>query len=153
MTSPCWDLVAKWESVEPVSHRVPVPEGLVRAMVVVAWQLKWYGWAGITLIAFYGAGRVGEVLKCCREDLLFPSDILDKDHEGLFLRLRQFKSLGRQPARTQRMEIRDAAAVSLLSRIFEGFPRHLRLYQGSPSLIGEGGMQFGVCVACLQSFA
>ena len=134
LTSPCWDLVAKWETVEPVCHRVPVPEGLVRAMVVMAWQLKWFGWAGITLIAFYGAGRVGEVLKCCREDLLFPSDILDRDHEGLFLRLRQFKSLGRQPARTQHMEIRDPAAVALLSKIFEGFPKHVRLYQGTPSL-------------------
>ena len=66
-------------------------------------------------------------------DLLFPSDILDRDHQGIFLQLRQFKGLGRQPARVQHMEIRDPSAVRLLTCIYEHVPKDLLLYNSSPS--------------------
>lgn len=83
-------------------------------MIVVGWHLGWYSRVGITLVAYYGAGRVGEVIRCCRVDMLFPSDILDVDHAGIFLNLRQFKALGRQPARVQHMEIHDCSFTSTL---------------------------------------
>eukprot|EP00438_Fugacium_kawagutii_P022593 Skav212131 [mRNA] locus=scaffold1323:119679:120781:- [translate_table: standard] len=63
LTRPCWDLISKWEIAEPVQHRPPIPEGIVKCLVSVGWQLGWRAWCGITLLAFYGAGRVGEVLK------------------------------------------------------------------------------------------
>lgn len=133
LSLPCWDLVAKWELMEPVCHRVPVPEGLLQAFVVIAWQLKWYSWVGVTLIAYYGAGRVGEVLRCLRRDLVFPQDILDRDFGGIFLQLKQFKALGRQPARIQHMEIRDETAVRILTAVYAHVPKDTPLYGASPS--------------------
>ena len=133
LTQPCWELVSKWEIVEPVCHRTPVPEGLLKALVVTAWQLRWFSWVGVTLIAFYGAGRVGEVLRCYRSDLICPSDVLDRDHSGIFLQLRQFKALGRQPSKIQHMEIQDANAIRLICCVFEHFPKDMLLYAASPS--------------------
>ena len=42
---PAWELVSRCELQEPVTHRVPIPEPLVRAMVVTAWLHGWYAWA------------------------------------------------------------------------------------------------------------
>lgn len=114
-------------------HRVPIPEGLVRALVVLAWQLGWFSWVGITLIAYFGAGRVGEILHCKRQDLVFASDLLDKNHESIYLQLKRFKSLGRQAAHVQHMEIRDSGAVKILRSIYEHCPKSTMLFGGSPS--------------------
>ena len=133
LTAPCWDLISKWERVEPVTHRVPVPEGLVKALVVVAWHLRWYSWAGVTLLAFYGAGRVGEVLKCRREDLLMPKDLMDVEQHSIYLRLAQFKALGRQSARIQHMEVSDEHAVKIICAVFSHLPASSSLFVGSPS--------------------
>ena len=72
-----WDIVARWENQQPVTHRTPVPESMVRAMSAVAWHHGWFSWVGATLISFYGAGRLGEVLRCQRSDLVFPEDLLE----------------------------------------------------------------------------
>lgn len=66
--------------------------------------------------------------------MLFPSDILDVDHAGVYLNLRQFKALGRQPARIQYMEIHDSVASRLLCSIYEHYPKDAPLFSGSPSL-------------------
>lgn len=62
MMQPAWDYVARWELQEPVNHRVPIAEPLVRALIVLAWQRKWFAWSAATVIAFYGGGRLGEIL-------------------------------------------------------------------------------------------
>lgn len=100
-----WEIVQRWESQTPVVHRrrVPVPEALLKAMCSLAWQRRWYTWVGISLLAFYGAGRLGEIIACAREDLVLPTDLCD-DHQAVFLRLRRFKSPHRQPAKVQRMK-------------------------------------------------
>lgn len=55
-----WDMVKRWELQQPVTHRVPVPQGVVHAMCVMAWHRGWFDWIGITLLAYYGGGRVGD---------------------------------------------------------------------------------------------
>ena len=108
-----WQLVSRWEVSEPVQHRPPVPEVIVLAMVVLAWNLAWFGWAGVTLIAFYGAGRIGEVLRCGREDLLLPCDTCGETKDSAFLKLQSFKALGRQPSKVQHMKIHEREVVKL----------------------------------------
>ena len=115
-----WELVERWELQCPVSHRVPVPEVLMKALCSLAWHRRWYTWVGVTLLSFYGAGRLGEVIHCKRRDLLLPGDLCN-DINVAFLRLLRFKSLLRQPARVQHMRISDSYAVSLLSMIFGNF--------------------------------
>lgn len=133
ITRPCWDLISKWEIAEPVRHRPPIPEGLVKCLVTAGWRLGWRAWCGVTLLAFYGAGRVGEVLRCSRGDLVFPVDMLDSGFSGIYLCLKRFKSLGRQPAKVQHMQILDGRAVKLLGKIFKDYPAEALLYAGSPS--------------------
>ena len=130
----CWELVGRWELCEPVSHRPPIPEVVVKSMICLAWQLGWLRWCGVTLLAFYGAGRIGEVLRCRREDLLFPRDALDEKSGAIFLQLKQFKSLGRQPSRVQRMKVENAQACRLLSKIYLDQPAATVLYPCSASV-------------------
>eukprot|EP00438_Fugacium_kawagutii_P003588 Skav221596 [mRNA] locus=scaffold1698:358778:363001:+ [translate_table: standard] len=129
-----WDLVSRWEISEPVQHRPPVPEVVVLAMVVLAWQLRWFAWVGATLIAFFGAGRIGEVLRCQRRDLLLPSDSCGELKKTAFLKLAAFKALGRQPARVQHMKISDPEAVALLERIYSGLDKEESIFGASPAV-------------------
>ena len=101
-----------------LKHRTPVPESLVQSLCVLAWHHRWYSWVGATLLAFYGAGRLGEVLRCSREDLVLPEDVLEPQGSAVFLRLRSFKSRMRQPAKIQHMKVTDGLACRLLSKIF-----------------------------------
>ena len=126
-----WELVRRWEFQEPVSHRPPLPEGIVKGLVCLAWQLRWYSWCGVTLIAFYGAGRLGEILKCLRKDLILPRDTVGEVHGDAFLELRRFKSLTRQPARVQHMRIADGYCVKLLSAIYGHYEGSAYLFDGS----------------------
>eukprot|EP00435_Cladocopium_sp_Y103_P009103 s810_g2.t1 len=125
-----WEIVERWELQCPVTHRTPVPEVIVKAMCSCAWQRGWFSWVGITLLAFYGAGRLGEVIACCREDLLLPRDLCE-DTAAAFLRLRRFKSLHRQPARVQHMRVSDPVALRLLDRIFGAMDFSTALFPGT----------------------
>ena len=113
-----WEMVERWECLNPTVHRNPVPEVIVKAMCCLAWHWGWHAWVGATILAFYGAGRVGEVLRCSREDLLLPSDLLEPPGTAVFLRLRTFKSRNRQPARVQHMRVSEPTASKIISRIF-----------------------------------
>ena len=71
MMQPAWEMVERWESLVPVRHRTPVPEALVQSLCVLAWQMKWYAWVGATVLAFYGAGRLGEILSATERILFY----------------------------------------------------------------------------------
>ena len=69
---------------EPTQHRIPIPEQLMKSMVVLAWVFGWSSWACATLIAFYGGGRVGEILQAFGEDLILPSDLMEGGFSPIF---------------------------------------------------------------------
>ena len=127
-----WDMVERWECLNPTVHRNPVPEVIVKSMCCLAWHWGWYTWVGATVLSFYGAGRVGEVLRCSREDLLLPSDILEPSGSAVFLRLRNFKSKNRQPARVQHMRVSDPSASRILTRIFRKLQMDRPLFDTTP---------------------
>ncbi|CAE7469662.1 unnamed protein product [Symbiodinium sp. KB8] len=60
---PAWDQVTRWERLEPTKHRTPMPEPIMLAMCALALSWNWDAWAAATLFCFYGACRIGEVLK------------------------------------------------------------------------------------------
>ncbi len=74
--SELWDMVTRWESLQPCVHRIPLPAAIFRAMVSVAMSWQWFRFAAALGIAFYGIGRPGEVLAGKRRDLVLPSDML-----------------------------------------------------------------------------
>ena len=127
-----WEIVERWEAISPVKHRSPVPEVVVRALCSLAWHWGWFSFVGATLLSFYGAGRLGEVLRCTREDLLLPEDLLEATGSHVFLRLRQFKSLNRQAAKVQHMRVTDRKASFLLSQIFRRLPMAQPLFGSTP---------------------
>ena len=100
------------EAQEPVKHLVPLPEAVVKAMCTLGWFHEWYGWALATALPFYVGQRLR--LKCCREDLLFPSFLAEDGYVPVFLRLRFFKSKFRNPAHAQHLKISDATKYILL---------------------------------------
>ena len=132
-TGTAWELVRRWEVQEPVTHRPPLPEGLLKAFCSTAWQLGWYEWVGICLIAFYGAGRLGEIIRCRRGDLILPADTLEDDVTSAFLQLRTFKSQNRQKAKIQHMKVQNTIAVKIVTKIFRRYPAERQLFSGSAS--------------------
>lgn len=122
-----WNMVERWELQAPVVHRTPMPESLLKAMCVVAWHRRWFSWVGVTLLAFYGAGRLGEVPYCRRSDLVLPDDLGESGHV-VFLQLRRFKSLRRVAARVQHMKIADVTAVKVITKIFKLLPYDSALF-------------------------
>lgn len=132
-TGVAWEMVRRWEMQEPVTHRPPVPEGLLRALCALGWMHGWYEWVGVCLLAFYGGGRVGEILRCRKFDLILPADTMEADVKAAFLQLRSFKSRLRQPAKIQHMKISDPMAVKLLTKIFYNYERERILFFGTAS--------------------
>ena len=126
-----WELVRRWENQEPVSHRTPLPEGIAKAFLVQAWLYQWTEWVGVTLIAFYGAGRIGEIIRCRRGDLILPSDTLGEYCDAAFLQLRTFKSKTRQRAKVQHMKVSNSLAVKLLTMIYKDYPQANYIFTGS----------------------
>ena len=127
-----WELISRWEAQEPVQHRVPIPEPLVRAMIVLSWLFGWRSWSCATAIAFYGGGRLGEILKCTRQDLLLPSDFLERGVSPVFLKLTQFKSRNRQPAKVQHLRIVEKTACEILHVALRRLAPEVSLFGGSP---------------------
>ena len=135
--SVAWDYATRWQNQEPTVHRQPLPMPILKAMVSLAWMLGWRRWVGVTLLAFFGIGRVGEVIRCTRKQLLLPSDILDSDCKDAFLVLYVSKTMFRQPARIQHMKVTDQYVVRLLTIIFSDFDRNVLLYYGGAGVYGR----------------
>ncbi|CAE7767227.1 Rraga [Symbiodinium sp. CCMP2592] len=132
-TYECWNLVSKWEVVEPLQHRAPLPEVILRAMVCLALLWKWERVAGILLISFWGISRPGEALRSLRSDMLLPSDLCLGDKAVCYLKIRSPKTGRRTKARVQHISVRNAAVLPLLERVFKNLAPNEALFPGSPS--------------------
>ena len=126
-----WDYASRWH-VLATKHRVPLPALLMQSMIVLAMSLGWHRWAGCCLLAFYGVGRIGEVLRCRRRDLLLPADLLDLENDHCFLVLNSSKTMHRGGGRVQHIKIEEKEITCLVASIFDPFDRDALLYPGSP---------------------
>eukprot|EP00928_Gymnodinium_smaydae_P051330 TRINITY_DN3486_c0_g1_i2.p1 TRINITY_DN3486_c0_g1~~TRINITY_DN3486_c0_g1_i2.p1 ORF type:complete len:328 (+),score=20.15 TRINITY_DN3486_c0_g1_i2:273-1256(+) len=123
-----WAVVTEWQVRHPTKHRSPLPEPVVLAMCMVAISLGWFRWAGVTLAAFYGIARTGEMLAALRSHLVLPSDLLLANLGRAYIHVSAPKTgRGRGPAQ-QHVTIRLSWLVSLLSEIFEHLPASEPLY-------------------------
>ena len=129
---PCWELVARWEAQQPVTHRTPVPEALLKALCTIGWLRGWFAWTIATAVSFYGGARVGEVLRCSREDLLLPCDLAEDGVQPVFVRLRHFKSKFRNPAQVQHLRIEDRTTYLLLHKVFKNLDKAEPLFNTTP---------------------
>ena len=68
---------------------------IVKALIALSWCLGYQAFAGATVLAFFGLGRIGEVLRAFRSDLLLPGTDMWDEEELAFLRLRSSKTATR----------------------------------------------------------
>ena len=127
-----WQLVTKWELMEPTSHRPPLPEPVLAAMISLGLAWGWEQWTCTLIFSFFGACRVGEVLHARREHLLLPSDLLS-DSPVAYLKIINPKSR-RRGARTQYATVSEARFMPLFELVWNRkvFPKGNTLYGGSP---------------------
>ena len=79
--------MSRWELLEPLQHRPPLPEPVLHAMCTLAVLWGWSRWAAGTLTGFYAICRPGEPLRARREHLVTSEDLLETGSE-IFLRIR-----------------------------------------------------------------
>ena len=127
---PAWQVVSKWELLEPTNHRPPMPEPLMAAMAALGWLWGWKRWTATLVFSFVGACRVGEVLHARRSHLLLPSDLLS-DQPIAYLKIISPKSR-RRGARIQYATFDYAALVPLLEIAWANLDRDALLYGASP---------------------
>ena len=127
-----WDVIKKWETVEPVCHRTPLPWAIYKAMVAFAINLQWFRFACVMILSFEGICRPGEALGALREDVLLPSDLLSEQMDRAYLRIKKPKSRLRGLGLVQHATISHPLAVKFLERVLKQLPLKQRVYPGSP---------------------
>ena len=130
---PAWDMVSRWQEVEPVCHRTPLPEIIFQAMVGIALTLRWKHWAAAAVAAFYAVSRPGELLHARRQHVLTPGDLLDETHPWVYIRIEKPKSR-RRGARIQHVKLNEPSAVRFLERAWKHLQPNELLYPGSPNM-------------------
>ena len=126
-----WDIVTRWQIVQPLSHRAPLPLAVMQAMVTTGVMLGFPRWAACVALTFEGIGRVGEVLRARRGLLTLPSDSLSCDGRA-FLRVDQPKTGRRGGGKVQHISV-EGPLVVFLENVFGGLPPEAPLFPGSSS--------------------
>ena len=148
-----WQLIQKWERIEPMNHRTPMPRVIYQAMVATALLWGWYKWSGICVLAFEGLCRPGEPLAAFRSDLLLSSDLVVEDPATVFLRIANPKGRRRGVGLVQHTKISDLAVAKFLQFAFGNLkqvrafvwrlPVLLSKKMGSAFEISDGTDEFG----------
>ena len=125
-----WKMVLRWEELQPISHRTPIPEALFKALVGLSHLLGEVDccYDGDLLLR----SRPGEVLRATRDKLLTPNDALDPFPRWLYLRITAPKSR-RRAALIQHVKLDDTTAMEYVVAVWENLPGRAPLYPGSPS--------------------
>ncbi len=126
-----WNVVHKWERVEPTTHRTPIPEPILLAMTSLALNWGWRRFAAVLLYSFYSVSRVGEVLRAKRSQVLTPKDLLFESNT-VYLRVLNPKTRN-SGARTQYSCTDEELCVNLVSSIWDRLLPDQWLYDGSAS--------------------
>jgi len=127
---PAWEILNRWEELEPVEHRRPIPKAMIDAMVSLAILWSWWRVACVLLIAFHGCCRPGEVLLASRVHLVFPGDI--GQHGGpIFFRIQKPKPGRRGLGRVQHTKILSEAVGKFLAGILFDLQPQAPIYFGS----------------------
>lgn len=127
---PAWPVVQKWEELEPVQHRRPLPYRLVQAMSALAILWGWPRIAAVILLSFHGCCRPGEILNGLRSHIVFPRDLAQSDGP-LFFRICKPKPGRRGMGRVQHAKVLDDAVIIFLDRLYGDAKANTPIYPGS----------------------
>ena len=130
---PCWDMLSRWEVMEPTEHRVPVPVAIVEAMICVALSWRWTRFAAALALIFFGIARPGEVLRALRRHLVLPRDLLAANYKVCYLRIEHPKGSRKGKGRLQHLSVQRPDIVLFLDKVFGAIDESLPLYPSSAS--------------------
>ena len=133
LMKPAWEMLSRWERLEPVQHRPPMPEPLFEAMCSLGLCLGWERWVCATMLCFYGCCRIGEVLRATRDDLQTPADLLRGDNR-FFLKISEPKSRNRGPRVQHSTLVLPEGIGKFITRTCDKLHRSSPLYHGSPAV-------------------
>lgn len=139
-----WTVAHNWRLREPVEHRAPIPRALVKAIIAIAMLLGEHRFAGCVCIAFWGPGRIGEVMRALRENLVLPSDVLFDPKDMTLLSIVKPKSRNRGGAQVQHISIKSLPIAAFLSYIFGALPAGAKLFPMGP---GAFRTRWDLCLA------
>ena len=128
-----WLVLSRWEELEAVEHRRPVPKALVDAMCVLGLSWGWYRVVCVILITFHSCARPGEVLRAPRSFLLLPEHLGAEPGSPCFLKVSKPKPGRRGMGRVQHCKIRDRNVSLFLCRLLLRVSGSELLYPGSGS--------------------
>lgn len=126
-----WSVVSRWEELEPVEHRRPLPRAMVEAMCSLCLQWGWVRVACVILITFHACARPGEVLRAPRANLILPDDIDELAGSPCFLRVSKPKPGRRGLGRVQHCKVSDYHVSLFLSKVFCAVRGHEAIYPGT----------------------
>ena len=129
---PAWEIVSKWEILQPVEHRRPLPLKVLEAMVACSLFWSWPRVACILLLAFHGCCRPGEVLRATRRDLVLPMDLASSSESAVFLRIGNPKSKRRGLGKIQHVKIDHHGVSSFLQRVLGLLDGDAPVFPGTP---------------------
>ena len=127
---PAWRLVTKWQLVEPTKHRVPLPEALYKAMVVISILQGRFRFAGCMIVGFLAKMRPSELCSGQRRDLILPEDVLEEESEAAYLRVGMPKSRWSGP-KVQHGKVLGKLEVHTLFCIFGSLGQDEVLFPGT----------------------
>lgn len=127
-----WELLSRWEQVQPVTHRVPVPKLVIDAVLSVSVAWGWLRFAALTALAFHGAMRIGEPITAVRGDLILPDEAA-LQQKVCFLRVSKPKPGRRGRGRIQHARIDDEFAVDLAVAAFTFLDPSEKLFAATAS--------------------
>jgi len=131
--STAWTVASNWRIKEPVTHRLPLPLALAKALFACSYLMGFHQFCGCAMLAFFGPGRIGEVLRCTRKCLVLPSDLLFEPANMTLLQFDAPKSRFRGGARIQHLSIRNSYVSDALESIFSSLNPDDPLYPFSTS--------------------
>ncbi len=162
---PAWNMVAKWERLEPTTHRTPVPDALYRAVISVSLCWGWKYFAAVVGVAYLAITRPSEALFALRKNLVLPIDRLEPHSATAYLKIIKAKTSGRGNARVQHASLDYEPFVRFLETIYrdrdgdsrlKAFRRRWDAVLGSLEVpvncgLTPGGLRGGGCVTAFQS--
>ena len=127
----CWDMVSRWSLLEPTEHRTPIPSLVVMSVLSVAISWKWFRFAAVVGLSFFGLARPGEPLAALREHLVLPSDLLDPEVCRVYMKVSAPKGRRRGIGRVQHISVDFAEFIIFLENHLKQLAPGSRIYPGS----------------------
>ena len=140
-----WHAMRRWHQLEPGELRVPLPQVVLHAMVVVATAWQWPRLGAVLWLMFQCLLRPSEVCGLLRHHLRLPMDFGADAVKGVVTIVAS--KTATRAARIQSVVIHDRSLLSLLEAVFGDDPANVLLCPGAAGPLTATSTPLGACCA------